>query len=59
MGGEHEGALRWEGAQEPPLGEVWRGLEAADHAERSEQGRQGCDDHLDDCLDDVLLHSLK
>ncbi len=47
------------GVQEPPLGEVWRGLEAADDTERGEQGRESGNNHLDDGLDDVLLHSLK
>ena len=34
-------------------------LEAADDTERGEQGRESGDNHLDDCLDDVLLHRLK
>ena len=33
-------------------------LEAADYTERGEQGRESGNNHLDDCLDDVLLHSL-
>ena len=43
------------GAQESPLGEVWRGLEAADYTERGEQGREGCDDGLDDGLKPLLV----
>ena len=34
-------------------------LEAADDTERGEQGRESGNNHLDDCLDDVLLHRLK
>ena len=34
-------------------------LEAADDTEGGEQGREGGNNHLDDCLDDVLFHRLK
>ena len=34
-------------------------LEAADDTERGEQGRESGNNHLDDCLDDVLFHSIK
>ena len=34
------------------------GLETADNAEGGEQGRESGNNHLDDCLDNVLFHSL-
>ena len=40
-----------------PLGGEWGGpLQAANHAQRSEQSGQGGDYHLDDGLNDFLLH---
>ena len=33
--------------------------QAADYTEGGEQGRESGNNHLDDCLDDVFLHSLK
>ena len=33
--------------------------QAADYTERGEQGRESGNNHLDNCLDDVLLHRLK
>jgi hypothetical protein len=34
------------------------GLEAADNTEGGEQGRESGNNHLDDCLDNVLFHNL-
>ena len=42
----------------PSLNREGERLEAADNAKGGEQGRESGNNHLDDCLDDVLLHSL-
>ena len=43
----------------PSLNREGERLEAADNAEGGEQGRESGNNHLDDCLDDVLFHRLK
>ena len=42
----------------PSLNREGERLEAADNTEGGEQGRESGNNHLDDCLDNVLFHSL-
>ncbi len=43
----------------PSLNREGERLEAADNTEGGEQGRESGNNHLDDCLDDVLFHNLR